>query len=90
MVRIRVTKKIAGIIHELRDGKRYFELMAFVANVQEAVIEARSCLTKEQAWDLFTAVQEYKCLIDELANYQRREVPCNLGLYKEEEIGELK
>lgn len=60
--------------------------MAFVANVQGAAIEAQSCLTKEQAWDLFTAIQEYKCLQDEPANYKTHG---NLGLYKEEEAGEL-
>ena len=87
---IRTTKKIVNIIRELQDNDRYFELMAFIANAQEAAIEARSCLTKEQAWDLFTAVQEYKCLVEELANYRNKEVPCPLGLYKEEEVGELK
>ncbi len=90
MVRIRTTKKIANIIRDLRDNKRYLEVMAFIANAQEAAMEARSCLTKEQVWDLFSAVQEYKCLIEELADYRNKEVPCPLGLYKEEEVGELK
>lgn len=90
MVQVEVTEKVSDIIYDLSCKERYFEVMAFMANVQEAVFEARSCLTKEQTWDLFTAIQEYKCLLDELANYQEQETPCCLGLYKEDEIGELK
>lgn len=87
---MKVTEKVAGLIRDLGRKERYFEVMAFIANVQEAAMEARSCLTKEQTWDLFAAIQEYKCLIDELANYREQEVPLGLHLYKEEEFGELK
>lgn len=89
MVQVEVTEKIADIIYDLSRKERYFEIMAFISNVQEAAMEARSCLTKEQIWDLFTAIQEYKCLIDELANYLEQAVPLGLHLYREEEKGEL-
>ena len=89
MVQVEVTEKVADIIYDLSRKERYFEIMAFISNVQEAAMEARSCLTKEQIWDLFTAIQEYKCLIDELANYLEQEVPLGLHLYREEEKGEL-
>lgn len=52
-----ITEKLANAIRELSDEARYFEVLAFIANAQEAAIEARSCLTKEQSWDLFTTIQ---------------------------------
>ena len=57
MVRVYVTKKVAKVINNLRNDKKYFEVMAFMANVQEATMEARSYLTQEQAWDLFSAIK---------------------------------
>ena len=90
MVRVYVTKKAAKVIKNLRNDKKYFEVMAFMANVQEATIEARSYLTQEQGWDLFSAIQDFKCLLDELADYKKRDVPVGIHLYMEDEVGELK
>lgn len=90
MVRVYVTKKVAKVINNLRNDKKYFEVMAFMANVQEATIEARSYLTQEQAWDLFSAIQDFKCLLDELADYKKRDVPVGIHLFKENEVGELR
>lgn len=89
MAWVRVSKKTAKVIRKLRKQAKYFEVLAFISNAQEAAIEARSALTKEQSWDLFTAIQEYKCLVDELANYQEHCPPSNLCLFKEDEVGEL-
>ena len=90
MICVNVTEKIASLIQKLSSRTSYFETLAFVSEAQEAAIEARGALTKEQSWVLFTAVQEYKCLIDELANHTDMFPPSSLGLYKEEEVGELK
>ena len=87
---IKVSKKAAKVIRKLRKQSRYYEVLAFISFAQEAAIEARSALTKEQTWDLFTAIQQYKCLVDELANYQSVCPPSNLCLFKEDEVGELK
>lgn len=84
MVSIEVTEKIGSIVEQLSSHDKYMETLAFVSEAQEAAIEARSALTSDQTWVLFTAIQEYKCLIDELANYQNHFPPSNLGLYKEE------
>lgn len=82
---VKVNKNVAKIISDLRNKSRYFEVLAFISNAQEAAIEARSFLTKEQSWDLLTAIQEYKCLIDELANYKEHNSPSNLRLFKKPE-----
>lgn len=86
---MQVTEKIADVIIDLQNEARYYEVLAFISNAQEAAIEARGSLTKEQSWDLFAALQEFKCIIDELAVYKNHAVPTCLGLYKEEEVGEL-
>lgn len=91
MRKIYVTKKLFNIISELRVESKYYETLAFIANVYEAAYEAKSNITKEQSWDLFAALQNYKCLVDEMANQiENHQPPAPLCIYKEEEIGELK
>lgn len=89
MVTIEVTDKLAEVIKNLSNKDSYFEVSAFVANALGAAIEARCSLTPEQAWDLFTAVQEYKVLIDELADCQNWLPPRSLGIFKEQEPGNI-
>lgn len=47
-------------------------------------------LTQEQAWDLFSAIQDFKCLLDELADYNKRDDPVGIHLFKEDEVGKLR
>lgn len=75
-----ITENLANAIRELSDEARYFEVLAFIANAQEAAIEARSCLTKEQSWDLFTAIQDYKRIVEEMANQRTRTLPNCIGI----------
>ena len=86
MAKITCSYRLAKVVRILRKKSKYFEVLAFISNAQEAAIEARSCLTKEQQWDLFTALQEYKCLVDELANYRKQETPSNLYIFKEDGV----
>lgn len=91
MKKILVTNRLAKIINELQAEQKYYETLAFIANVYEAAHEAQSSMTKEQSWDLFAALQNYKCLIDEMANHQENHMPpAPLCIYKEEEVGTLK
>ena len=74
--------KLSEIIKELSTESRYFEVLAFIANVEEAVIEAKSYLMESQANDLFSAIQDYKCLVDEIAKCGKPMIPSGLRLYK--------
>lgn len=82
MSKIEVTEALANVVESLRDQNRYYQVLAFISQAQEAAIEARSNLTKDQEWVLFTALQEYKCIVDELANYSVKKPPSGLGLFK--------